>query len=246
MKIFGIAIYLLSFFVQAEIFEKIDCGSYDASKYPNKLEFKGGTTSLIDEFGVGNFINDINKSGQKTELGSYVVLRLVDRKTGKYEKSFLRRSSNIEGETAVEHQTIQPDLILILGQNILAGSNNGEFGGELVLIDANDEVLLIREMNVEDIYEMSFGLVVTSGLAHMMSNEGEVNLITKEFKLQKLFSLVGMPKSSWKLSNGDLLINSYPSGSQVLTKSGHLKRVECIANKLSNTDAASSTVLEAL
>ena len=26
-------------FVQAGIFEKINCGSYDASKYPNKLEF---------------------------------------------------------------------------------------------------------------------------------------------------------------------------------------------------------------
>ena len=84
---------------------------------------------------------------------------------------------------------------------------------------------------------MPFGLVVTSGLAHMMSNEGEVNLITNQFKLTKLFSLIGMPKSSWKLDNGDLLINSYPSGSQVLTKLGYLKRVECIANKSGNTNA---------
>jgi len=79
-----------------------------------------------------------------------------------------------------------------------------------------------------------------SGLAHMSSSEGEVNLITNQFKLTQLFSLIGVPKSSWKLNNGDLLIKSYPSGSQVLTKSGYLKRVECIVNKSSNTDAASS------
>ena len=241
MKYFVIVMFLLPFFVQAELFEKIDCGSYDASKYPNKREFKGETTSSIDEFGVEDFIKDIKKLGQKTELGQDVVLKLVDRNTGKYEKSFLRRSPNIEDKTAVEHQTIQPDLLLNVGHNILAGSNNGEFGGELVLIDANDRVLLISEMNVEDIYEMPFGLVVTSGLAHMMSNEGEVSLISNEFEFNKLFSLIGMPKSSWKLNNGDLLINSYPSGSQVLTKSGYLKRVECITNKSSNTVAASST-----
>ncbi len=241
MKYFGIVIFLLPFFVQAEFFEKIDCGSYDASKYPNKREFKGLTISSIEDVGIEEFISAQSKLGQKTELGPDIILKLVDRNTGKYEKSFLRRSPNVEGGTAVERQIIQPDLIVNLDGNLLAGSNNGEFGGELVLIDANDRVVLIGEMNVEDIYEMPFGLVVTSGIAHMMSNEGEVNLITNQFKLTKLFSLIGMPKSSWKLNTGDLLINSYPSGSQVLTKSGYLKRVECIANKSSNTDAASST-----
>lgn len=241
MKYFGIVIFLLPFFVQAEIFEKMDCGSYDASKYPNKREFKGVTTSSIEDFGIDEFLIDLNKLGQQTDLGPDIVLKLADRNTGKYEKSFLRKSPKVDGATTVERQMIQPSLIVNLGSNLLAGSNNGEFGGELVLIDTNDRVVLIGEMNVEDIYEMPFGLVVISGLAHMASNEGEVNLITNNFKLTKLFSLIGMPVSSWKLNNGDLLINSYPSGSQVLTQSGHLKRVECIVNKSSKTDAASGT-----
>jgi len=241
LKYFGIVIFLLPFFVQAEIFEKINCGSYDASTYPNKIKFKGVITSSIENFGTHEFMNELSKLGQKTELGPDMILKLVDRNTGKFEKSFLRKLPNVDGGIAVERQIIQPDLIVNLGSNLLVGTNNGEFGGELVLINANDKVVLIGEMNVEDIYEMPFGLVVTSGLAHMMSNEGEVNLITNQFKLIKLFRLIGMPKSSWKLKNGDLLINSYPSGSQVLTKSGYLKRVECIANKSSNTDAASST-----
>ncbi|MDX3775521.1 hypothetical protein QE250_15495, partial [Chromatiaceae bacterium AAb-1] len=146
-----------------------------------------------------------------------------------------------DDKVAIEHQTIQPHVIFKIGSNIIAGSSNGEFGGELVLIDGDGKVSHIQEMNVEDIYQMPFGIVVTSGLAHLSSNYGDIHLIDGDFKVEKLFGLVGMPRSSWLLDNGDLLINSYPSSSQVLTKAGYLKRVSCIASKLNNTDAASST-----
>jgi hypothetical protein len=50
-------------------------------------------------------------------------------------------------------------------------------------------------------------------LAHLRSNDGEINLVTKDFKLENLYNLVGMPSTSWILHNGDWLINSYPWGS---------------------------------
>jgi hypothetical protein len=118
-----------------------------------------------------------------------------------------------------------------LGKKSITGSNNGEFGGELLLIDENDKITLIERMNVKDIFEMPFGLVVTSGLAHLSWNYGDIHFINSDFEIEKLYSLVGMPVSTWHLESGDLLINSYPSGSQVLTKNGYMKRVQCVANK---------------
>jgi hypothetical protein len=219
---------LCSFSVSANVFEEISCGAYDASKYPNKTEFKGSAEREVSEVGVKEFFDEL---GEADPYQRQWVFKLVDRATGKYKKSFPRKSPNSENDIAIEHQIIQPEIILNLGNKIITGSNNGEFGGELLLIDENDKVTLIKEMNVEDIYEMPFGLVVTSGLAHMSWNYGHIHLINSDFEIEKLYSLVGMPKSSWLLENGELLINSYPSGSQVLTKSGYMKRVQCIANK---------------
>lgn len=223
-----VILFLCSFSLSASIFEDISCGAYDASIYPNKTEFKGHTHREVTEIGVREFFDVL---GETDSSGRKVLFELVDRSTGKYKKSFLRRTPDSEKRLVLEHQTIQPKLIINVGNKIITGSNYGEFGGELLLIDKNDNVTLIKEMNVEDIYEMPFGLVVTSGLAHMMSNYGDIDLISRDFKIEKLYSLVGMPKSSWLLENGDLLINSYPSGSQVLTKNGYMKRVHCIANK---------------
>ncbi|MBA6288578.1 hypothetical protein [Colwellia sp. MB3u-4] len=221
-------LFLFSFSLSANIFENISCGEYDASIYPNKTEFKGSTEREITEVGVNEFFDEL---GETDSSQPQWLFKLVNRETGKYKKSFPRRPPNSESGVVIEHQIIQPKLIINLGEKIIAGSNNGEFGGALVLIDENNKVTLIEEMNVEDIYEMPFGLVVTSGLAHMSGNHGDIHLVNANFKLEKLYSLVGMPKSSWLLENGDLLINSYPSGSQVLTKSGYMKRVQCIANK---------------
>ena len=64
-----------------------------------------------------------------------MLFELVDRSTGKYKKSFLRTTHDSEKRLVLEHQTIQPKLSMNLGNKIITGSNNGEFGGELLLID---------------------------------------------------------------------------------------------------------------
>lgn len=224
MKYFTIIAILLSFNSFANLFEQINCGSYEPTKYPNKTVFKGYVTSKVTENGVKEFL----ETAQNDSKQRLWKLELLDRATGKYKKSFPRSSPYSDGQTAIEHQIIQPEIVINLGKKFITGSNNGEFGGELLLIDENDKITLIGRMNVEDIYEMPFGIVVTSGLAHLSWNYGDIHLINSDFGVEKLYSLVGMPESSWQLESGDLLINSYPSGSQVLTKNGFMKRVQCI------------------
>ncbi|WP_394193124.1 hypothetical protein [Pseudoalteromonas atlantica] len=227
MKYFTIIALLLSFNSFANIFEKINCGSYETTKYPNKTVFKGTVKSEVTEVGVKEFF----ETAQNDSKQIMWKLELLDRATGKYKKSFPRSSPYSDQKTAIEHQIIQPHVVINLGKKAITGSNNGEFGGELLLIDENDKVTLIQRMNVKDIFEMPFGLVVTSGLSHLSWNYGDIHFINSDFEIEKLYSLVGMPESSWQLASGDLLINSYPSGSQVLTKNGYMKRVQCIADK---------------
>lgn len=230
MKRIAILALLLSFSAAGKFSEEIVCGTYDGSEYPYKKMFKGSVETEITEADaeVRYFFDTL---GETTLEQRQWLFELVDKETGKYKKSFPRRSPYTDNKVAIEHQTIQPHVVFKIGSNTVAGSNNGEFGGELVLIEENGTVSHIADMNVEDIYQMPFGVTVTSGLAHMGSNFGDVHIIQGEFKLEKFYGLVGAPRSSWLLSNGDLLINSHPTGSQVLTKAGYLKRVKCITNK---------------
>lgn len=222
--------FFLSFSATASIFEDIICGYYSGSEFPYKKMFKGAVETEISESDtdVRDFFDTLGETPVEQRQW---LFELVDKETSKYKKSFPRRLSHTDNKVVIEHQTIQPHVVFKIGSNILAGSNNGEFGGELVLIGGNGNVSHIAEMNVEDIYQMPFGVVLTSGLAHMSSNFGDIHVIQDDFKLVKLYGLVGAPESSWLLSNGDLLVNSRPAGSQVLTKAGYLKRVQCIANK---------------
>jgi len=227
LKYFTIIALILSFNSFANVFEKINCASYEPTKYLNKTVLKGTVKSEVTEVGVKEFL----ESTQNDSKPRIWKLELLDRATGKYKKSFPRSSPYSDEKTAIEHQIIQPHVVINLGKKSITGSNNGEFGGELLLIDENDKITLIERINVKDIFEMPFGLVVTSGLAHLSWNYGDIHFINSDFEIEKLYSLVGMPVSTWHLESGALLINSYPSGSQVLTKNGYMKRVQCIANK---------------
>lgn len=230
MKRLAILALLFSFSATAKVSEDMVCETSVGSEHAYKKMFKGSVETEITETDtdIRYFFDTL---GETTSEQRQWLFELVDKETAKYKKSFPRRSPNADNKVAIEHQTIQPHVVFKIGSNIIAGSNNGEFGGELVLIEEDGNVLHVAEMNVEDIYQMPFGVVLTSGLAHMSSNFGDIHIIQNDFKLEKLYGLVGAPRSSWLLNNGDLLINSHPTGSQVLTKAGYLKRVKCIANK---------------
>ena len=112
----------------------------------------------------------------------------------------------------------------------LLGDFRGEFGGELMFRSKDGETIpLVRDM-IEDIYQLPFGMVVTAGLAHIGRDEGSIYVVTtnadNEPEVTKLHGLPGMPKSSWMLSDGSLLINTN-NGSIVLTTDATLVPVEC-------------------
>ena len=85
------------------------CGAYDASKYPNKTEFKGSAEREVSDSGVKEFFDEL---GETDSSQRQWVFKLVDRATGKYKKSFPRRSPNSKNEIAIEHQIIQPEIII--------------------------------------------------------------------------------------------------------------------------------------
>jgi hypothetical protein len=117
-------------------------------------------------------------------------------------------------------------------QGYLAGDSRGEFGGELVFIDHEDNVNILQDINIEDIYKFGFGYVITAGLAHKQRNNGAIYLVTfnkNKPEISKLFNLLGAPKSSIKLPNGNLFINSQ-NGSELLKSDGSLYRIHCTSN----------------
>ena len=217
MKYFTIIALLLSFNSFANIFEKINCGSYETTKYPNKTVFKGTVKSEVTEVGVKEFF----ETAQNDSKQIMWKLELLDRATGKYKKSFPRSSPYSDQKTAIEHQIIQPHVVINLGKKAITGSNNGEFGGELLLIDENDKVTLIQRMNVKDIFEMPFGLVVTSGLSHLSWNYGdihfikadnvylEVNTVDKKFLVRSPLKdyLEKLPKNKFYRAHKSYIVN---------------------------------------
>ncbi|MEK1941072.1 MAG: hypothetical protein AAAB16_11955 [Pseudomonas sp.] len=136
-----------------------------------------------------------------------------------------------------EEQIAQvPRIALKMGDDWLAGSNRGEWGGELMLIDAKGNAQKIISDNIRDMYPTEFGIVVVAGLSHMMSNRGKVYLITKNgasLDTKVLFGLDGAPKDSWTTAEGKIFITtSY--GTSIIKKDFTLQRVLCKGHQYSD------------
>ncbi len=204
----------------------ISCDPKNQDISLNKKYYKNKFKTHFTEMEFDRYIEE---RGGPNPANVYEKFNLLDRATAKYIHSFQTfESKKINDTIKIKHYTIQPGVTVDFGNKILAGSNRGEFGGELVLIDENNQIIIIGDINVQNIHVMQFGAVVVSGLAHGSQNFGAIHFVNENFKLEKIFGLTGMPVSSWFLENGDLLINSYPDSVQVLTKVGFLMRVQCI------------------
>jgi hypothetical protein len=122
-----------------------------------------------------------------------------------------------------------PHVAVKLGDAWLAGSNRGEWGGDLVLIDVHGKSEILLNDNIHDIYKTANGVIVLAGLSHLVSNNGRIYLITKNgssVDYRILFGLDGAPKDSWITNEGEIFINtSY--GTSILKTDGTLQRVLC-------------------
>ncbi|WP_240221876.1 HEAT repeat domain-containing protein [Rheinheimera hassiensis] len=124
-----------------------------------------------------------------------------------------------------------PDLALRVKNGWLAGSNRGEWGGELVYIADNGASTIILDENIEDIYKLSDRYVAVTGLSHLGSNNGMIyHLIhddTGQWRAEEWLKLPGAPHSSWFVETGELLINTSGGGSLLLSKHGLLRMATC-------------------
>jgi len=154
-------------------------------------------------------------------------------KTDKYELKKLIYKATVYsfGQNGRQTDSIEqiPHVAVKLGDAWLAGSNRGEWGGDLVLIDAHGKSEILLNDNIHDIYKTVNGVIVLAGLSHLVSNNGRIYLITKNgssVDYRILFGLDGAPKDSWITNEGEIFINtSY--GTSILKTDGTLQRVLC-------------------
>lgn len=122
-----------------------------------------------------------------------------------------------------------PRVALKIPEGWFAGSDNGEWGGNLVFIDKKGKSQKILEENIEDIYEFGERYIAVTGLSHLGYSHGEIYEIYKENKLwhaRKWRILPSAPMTSGLLDTGDLLITSYESPDILLAPDGQF-RMDC-------------------
>ena len=127
-----------------------------------------------------------------------------------------------------------PDVALKVPDGWLVGSDRGEWGGELIHIPERGVGNVLYEENIEDIYLLGSQLVATSGMAHMMLNDGFLVRIDKNdtgrYVATPWKRLPASPGTSWLIDGGNLLVNTYSGGSVIIDADGNFRMAECTAN----------------
>lgn len=146
----------------------------------------------------------------------------------KGEKPFIEvNPSNIvevrEPDIRIPHVALKHEL------GWLAGTDKGEWVGEVVFIDKNKHTHFILKDNVEDIYNLGDRYFVVAGTSHLGLSDGsvyELFLKGNGWDFKKIHSLPDTPFSSWIVESGEVLINTY-AGNILLSPEGVLSMAEC-------------------
>lgn len=122
-----------------------------------------------------------------------------------------------------------------VGDGYIVGSNQGEWGGEIVFIDRAGKSHIIVQENTEAIYKTPSGVLATTGLAHLGMNGGLIYRLEKDavgqWQGRPWRQLPGAPAFSRLLKDGRLLVDCYggivavsPNGDmQLLTRKDVLR-----------------------
>ena len=124
-----------------------------------------------------------------------------------------------------------PDMALRVVNGWLAGSDRGEWGGELVFIGDGEKPVFILRENIAGIYRLGDRYIALAGLAHLGFIDGtiyEIKLYDNGSWNTKLWrKLPGAPYSSRLVETGDLLINTYWGGSILVSAEGSMRMAPC-------------------
>ncbi|MDT7526718.1 HEAT repeat domain-containing protein [Pseudidiomarina sp. GXY010] len=107
---------------------------------------------------------------------------------------------------------VQPNVAAKVGDSWLTGTNNGEWGGEMMAFYKDGSHEQVLWTNIEDIYSYGSTAYATTGLAHLGMNNGmlyRATEIAKGFAVEPIYRLPGAPMTSWKINPQEILINTY-------------------------------------
>ncbi|MFL0798443.1 MAG: hypothetical protein K6L73_13250 [Cellvibrionaceae bacterium] len=123
-----------------------------------------------------------------------------------------------------------PDVAIQVDGGWLAGSDRGEWDGELMYIPDDGKTVKLLSDNVTDLYLFGDHYIALAGLVHITMNRGSIYSIKRSdnaWYVGNWISLPGAPKSSWLVETGELLINTYDAGSILLSESGGMRMAPC-------------------
>ena len=133
------------------------------------------------------------------------------------------------------HFQTLPDVALRLAGGWMAGTNRGEWVGELMWLGDNGERYEVMRENVQDIYQLGDRVIALTGIAHLMMNDGVVfelvrDRATGRWTRHPWRILPGAPKASWLNSDGLLQVATVGHGTFLLDQNGQMSMVECASN----------------
>lgn len=124
-----------------------------------------------------------------------------------------------------------PQVALRVDGGWLAGSNRGEWGGELVYIPGNKKAIKILDKNIKNIYRLGDRYIAVTGLAHLGMSRGMVYELFQDkdgyWCGKEWLKLPGSPRSSSLVETGEILINTVGGGSILLSKNGLMRMAAC-------------------
>lgn len=140
----------------------------------------------------------------------------------------------VNPDNMIRHQTPTkqvPGVALRIEDGWLAGSDRGEWGGELVQIDGSGEAIVVIGDNIEDIYLLGEEYVAVAGLAHLGLNSGMLYRLELQhdgiWTASPWQSLPGAPDSSWPVETGEILVNTFGGGSLLVSANGSMRMATC-------------------
>ena len=186
----------------------------------------------IDEF-PAHYINQFYYQPNEPQLDKKVISNLDEslaRDAGVNLAIRMRYLGFDKNENRVlVSEYVIPEFFYEVAEGIIAGSNRGEFGGELFFISPDKKVIKLADMNVQDIFKFEGSYVVVSGLDHLGYEYGKLHLLnfSKGMPvLDLLFNLTASPKKLQRIDSENLLLK-FRQNTYLFNIKGTLARIKC-------------------
>ena len=135
----------------------------------------------------------------------------------------------------VEHREATrqvPAVALRVDGGWLAGSDRGEWGGELMFLPDSGKPYRVMDGNIVDIDRLGGRIVATLGIAHMFLNEGQVVELAlgqdARWTSRPWRQLPGAPGSVSLVEGDQLLIDVVGGGTLLLSGQGEFRMAPCL------------------